>query len=220
MFEQNKLCNPIANIRTVWLRLSGFSRSMKTTVSSDDLRGAAVSEPVVTRTCIGSQKPTCDLVQLVNDAVELRKSVGDGLNDFEFTFLLHRKLPAPADGFSILSFSDGSIILNVPEQDLAKWFSETAWIEPAKEEEARAIAVRYGLNLCEPPDKLSYIVPSPQAHHHLELITRWETVVVAHPLYLKIRLFSVGTDNRVIWTPKTSLPPIAPLTADLVSLYK
>lgn len=191
---------------------------MKTTARLDELPGAIDPEPAAAGN--DSPKLTHGLVRLVNNVVELRKDVGDGLNDFEFTFLLHRKLGAPIDGFSILSFSEGTITLNVPEQDLNKWFSETAWIEPSKEAEARAIAARYGLNLCEPPDKLSYILPSPRAHHHLELVTRWETVVVAHPLYLKIRIFSVGADNRVIWTPKISQPPVAPLTADLVSLYE
>ena len=49
----------------------------------------------------------------------MRESVGEGLNDDEFTrlLLLHEALSSEA-GFSFLSFCDGIVTLSVPPQNL------------------------------------------------------------------------------------------------------
>ena len=48
-------------------------------------------------------RPRREVAALVEEAIALRKSVGDGLNDTEFTQLLLRKFSREADGFAILS---------------------------------------------------------------------------------------------------------------------
>ena len=51
----------------------------------------------------------------------------------------------------------------------------------------------------EPPDVSStFSIPaqdSPEVHHHLEMFSKSEIVVVAHPRYLKIRLFGFATER-------------------------
>jgi len=128
------------------------------------------------------------------DAIRtIRASVGDGLNDNELTrFLRDSALPTEA-GFAFLSFADGFVTLTVPPQDLTSWYPEKGWIVPEKERIARAIAEKYQLSLHEPPDvDSSYVYPRPDSanpHHHLELGNREETAILAHPHYLKVRLF-------------------------------
>jgi hypothetical protein len=154
----------------------------------------------------------------------IRASVGDGLNDDELTRLL-RESPLPVQaGFTFLSFSEGAVTLSVPPQDLDRWYSPTRWIHPEQEQRAKAIADKYGLTLSEPPDlDHSYLHPqaeSPNPHHHIELYRGQQTIVVAHPHYLKIRLYQQsGT------VPGINLHPIAPrfgsaFLEDLSGLYQ
>jgi hypothetical protein len=142
------------------------------------------------------------------------------LNDAEFTELLRRRIPGGPDGFSILCFSDGCLTLSVPDQKLDDWYPKDSWITPKKEEIARMIAEKHGLTFCEPPDKLNYIVLPAEAHHHVELVTRWEAVVVAHPFYLKLRLYSTRSADRSLWTPQASLLAAEDLIRELVALYR
>ncbi len=162
---------------------------------------------------------SCPPLHLLDCVMNLRVSVGDGLNDAEFTQLIRHHFPEDERGFQIFCYSDGCVSFGVPRQNLEDWYPKDRWISPEKEDRARAIAEKYSLTLCEPPDRLGYIVPPPRAHHHLELITRWETVAVLHPLYLKMRLLSSHSANRILWTPKTPLPPPSELMNDLASLY-
>jgi hypothetical protein len=154
----------------------------------------------------------------------LQASVGDGLTDNEVTRLLRESaLPIEA-GFKFLSFSDWFVTLTVPRQELANWYPEKGWIVPEKEGIARAIAKKYELFFFEPPDvNSSALYPqsdSPGPHHHLELNNREETVVVAHPQYLKIRLFkgpsgfvhALGARIPLLLSPE--------LLQDLSFLYK
>jgi hypothetical protein len=153
-----------------------------------------------------------------------RASVGDGLNDNELTRLL-RESPLPVQaGFTFLSFSQGTVTLSVPPQDLDRWYPPTGWIHPDQEHRARAIAEKYGLELTEPPDlDHSFISPqteSPNSHHHIELYRGQQTIVVAHPHYLKIRLYQQSGS-----VPGMNLLPIAPffgsaLLEDLSGLYQ
>jgi hypothetical protein len=153
----------------------------------------------------------------LDQLLQLKSSVGDGLNDHEFTRLALATLPAALTGFSFLCFSDLFVTLAVPPQNLEKWCAPPRWIAEGKEELARKIAEDFHLMVCEPPDQLSYIIAPRDAHHHLEFVTLSETVAVAHPLYIKLRLFSQTTKcfNR----SREVLPPIVPLFREIAQLY-
>lgn len=161
---------------------------------------------------------------LLDRIVAVRASVGDGLNDYEFTRLLQRTaLPTEAD-FVFLSFSDGFATLTVPQQDLANWYPDRGWIVAEKERIARAIAEKHGFSLCEPPDQSSgFLFPRSNpltTHHHLELTNQVETVVVAHPRYLKIRLFGAAPTARHLGNGQVPLRLAPDLLQDLSALYQ
>ena len=168
-----------------------------------------------------SFKPGTHLLEAIR---ALRQSVGDSLNDDEFTrLLLLQAVPPTEAGFAFLSFSDGVVTLSVPQQNLANWYSQKEWIAPEKEKIARAIAEKYGLFLCEPPDQPSNYRfarhDAASVHHHLELCSRQETVVVAHPKYLKIRLYGQALAGRFDPQARTPLPLAPDLLQDLAALY-
>ena len=154
-----------------------------------------------------------------------RESVGDSLNDDELTrlLLLHTELPIEA-GFAFLSFCDGVVTLSVPQQDLAKWYSEKGGIAPEKGKIAKAIANKYQLFLCEPLDLASGFPFSSfekaGAHHHLELATRRETVIIAHPKYLKVRMYCNAVDGSFIMKTKSPVVFGPDLLKDLSVLYR
>lgn len=153
----------------------------------------------------------------------MRASVGDGLNDEELTRLLCEERLTEA-GFGFLNFADGFVTLSVPPQDLANWYPDRGWIALEKERIAKAIAEKHQLSVFEPPDQnTSTLFPPsnpPEIHHHLELSNRWETVVVAHPFYLKVRLFGTKSEflyNLLVHNP---LELRADLLEDLCTLYQ
>lgn len=162
--------------------------------------------------------------QLLDRVRAVRASVGDSLNDVEFTQLV-KQLGLPLEaGFEFLNFSAGFILLAVPQQDLARWYPETGWIVAEKEQIARHIADKHELSFCEPPDETpSCLFPGaepPDLHHHLELSNRWETVVVAHPYYLKVRLFGATSAILYARTAQSPLRLRAELLHDLAALYR
>src|SRR5688572_14844929 len=157
---------------------------------------------------------------LVSAAMHLRCSIGDGLNDFEFTEFIKSRLAPSADGFGILSFSDGCLTISVPPQNSASWYGEKCAIARSKEDAARVIADRHQLTLCEPPDKLVYGSPGPNAHRHLEFANRWNTVAVAHPLYLKLRVCSGGEHHDAPVDSEAAIAQCARLLGDLTVLYR
>jgi hypothetical protein len=151
-------------------------------------------------------------------------NVGAGLSDDEFTRLL-RQTGVPGEaGFAFLSFSDGVVMLSVPEQDLANWYPEEGWIVAEKEGIARVIAEKHGLSLGEPPDEASGFQSarscSANIHHHLELNHGLETIVVAHPGYLKVRLFGSTGASRYLARAKRPLVLGPDLLEDLWALYQ
>jgi len=154
----------------------------------------------------------------------LQASVRDDLDDNEVTRLLRESALPTEAGFRFLSFSDCFVTLTVPRRELVNWYREKGWIVPKKEGIARAIAKKYELSLLEPPDvNSSALYPrpdSPGPHHHLELSNGRETVVVAHPQYLKIRLFS--RPSGFLHTPGARIPLLLSpeLLRDLSFLYK
>lgn len=159
------------------------------------------------------------------DAIRaIREIVGDGLNDIELTrFLRNAALPTEA-GFAFLSFSERFVTLSVPQQDLADWYPEKGWIAPEKERIVRAIAEKYELSFSEPPDQtfglLCSPADSPTLRHHLELTNRWETVIVAHPSYLKVRMLGSTSGSRLLSDQKVPLLFGPELLQDLSALYQ
>jgi len=145
-------------------------------------------------------------------------SVGEGLNDNEFTRLLQQlALPTEA-GFDFLSFSDGMVMLSVPRQESANWYPEQGWISPEKEKIAQMIARKYDLTLVEPPDVTS-ACQTANTRHHLEFNGLWDTAIVAHPQYLKVRLIGTVSGSRLArgaWGP---LGLARGLLKDLSALY-
>lgn len=153
-----------------------------------------------------------------------RESVGDGLNDDELTRLLRQTALPTEAGFSFLSFCSGIVTLSVPHQDLANWHPEKGWIVAEKERLAGAIAEKYGLSLSEPPDESSsFLFPRSEAeniHHHMELRNRWDAIIVAHPNYLKVRMFGASPESRYVWDARTPVLLGPDLLQDLSALYQ
>lgn len=165
---------------------------------------------------VDSQRPK----HLLDCIRAIRVEIGDGLNNEEFTrFLRQAELPVES-GFAFLSFCDRFAMLSVPRQKLADWYPEKGWISPAKEKIAKAIADKYGLSLCEPPDLVDASRDSANPHHHLELSSYQETIIIIHPQFVKIRLFA-ATDLTL-----NALPAFRPLflgphlLEDLSALYQ
>lgn len=166
-------------------------------------------------------KPSTHLLDAIRAT---RESVGDGLNDDELTRLLRQTALPTEAGFAFLSFCSGIVTLSVPHQDLANWYPEQGWVVPEKEKIARAIAGKYGLLLGEPPDEPSSCrFPCSDAantHHHLELRNRWDAIIVAHPNYLKVRMFGASPESRYVWDAKTPVLLGPDLLQDLSALYQ
>jgi hypothetical protein len=158
---------------------------------------------------------------LLETITSLRMAVGDGLNDEELTrFFLQEAFPSE-DGFTFVCLCKGWVTFRVPPQNLVRWYPETGWITPAKEAIARSIAEECGLSLFEPPDeKFSYSPAESDGHHHLEMSHESETVVIAHPRYLKIRLLDSAT-QRPLKLPKDLLGRLAALYLEhFAALYR
>ncbi len=151
---------------------------------------------------------------LLETICHLREQTGDGLEDDELSFLIRkRNLPSEA-GFSFLCLHDGCVTLAVPEQDENAWHpAPRGFISLQKESVAAGVAKKHQLALYEPPDlpSATFAPRASEAHHHIQLADRTETLVIAHPAFLKVRLYS----------SKTKLPiPLSPdLLDDLSALY-
>lgn len=166
-------------------------------------------------------KPNANLLDTIR---AIRMSVGNGLNDDELTRLLRQATLLTEAGFGFLSISGGVVTLSVPQQDLASWHPEKGWITPEKERIARAIAEKHEFSLSEPPDEPSDLrypcFDEAKAHHHLVLSNRWEAIVIAHPYYLKVRMFGARPDSRYVSDAKESLPLAPDLLQNLSALYE
>jgi len=196
------------------------------TTPAQDLNSNAVLQDSYTNTAGGACGKTSSNsgIHLLDVIRAARESVGEGLNDDELTrlLLLDTQLPTEA-GFTFLSFSGGVVTLSVPQQDVAKWYPEKGWVAPEKERVARAIAEKYELSLGEPPDLVSsFRFPNSEqvtVHHHLELATRRETVVIAHPRYLKVRIYRDATDGVFGMGTRNPFELGPELLRDLSALY-
>jgi hypothetical protein len=148
--------------------------------------------------------------------------LGSDLDDNELSlFLRDACLPVEA-GFSFQSFSTGSVTLAVPEQNPAEWYSKESWIAPEKESIATAIARKYRLSLSKPVDGPLHFHPPTGlgAHHHLVLADYRQTVIVAHPLFLKIRLFGKSMEHTYGGNLQFPLPLGHNLLEDISPLYE
>jgi len=148
-------------------------------------------------------------LNLLEKVSSVRATMGDGLNDEELTLLMRQEaLPSEA-GFTFVALCDGWATFRVPPQDPANWYPEKGWIAPKKEVFAKAIAQKCGYSLGEPPDERHL---GSVAHHHLEMSRQGQVVVIAHPRYLKVRLFDAWTKRQL------SLPP--DILEQLATLYR
>jgi len=149
---------------------------------------------------------------LLERIISLRATVGDCLSDDELTRLLREEDLPSEDGFTFVSLCQGYATFRVAPQNLVRWYPERGWIAPAKEAIARSIAEKCGFALFEPPDeKFPFGPADSEGYHHLEMARDSETIVIAHPRYLKIRLFNPETRRPL------SLP--ADLLEQLAALY-
>jgi len=156
-------------------------------------------------------QPTQSLLETIR---RIRARAGDALADDELTFFLQRWDLPEEEGFTFLCFRDGCITLAVPAPDKSSRHPRSAWITPAKERIAADLARKHGLFVCEPPDAPPAFVPSGawETHHHLRLSNRKETIVIAYPEFLKVRLYATGTNLDLHLAPD--------LLKDLSALYK
>lgn len=175
---------------------------------------------------LNSQRPPpiAPPTNLLGAIKTIRAVVGEALNDDELTrFLRESALPTEA-GFAFLIFSKGYVMLSVPHQDPSDWYPRQGWIAPDKERIARAIAKKYELSLYEPMDMTSgfenHHAGSAIFHHHLEFTDGRQTVIVAHPLYLKVCLFGRSSDHRYAWEALCPLPLGPDLLQDVSRLYE
>lgn len=174
-----------------------------------------MNEPSATKANVASE-PCKHLLGTIRT---IRAEVGDGLSDDEFTQLLQQmELPAEA-GFKFLCYCDRFVTLGVPHQNPANWYPEDGWIMPDKERIARAIAEKYGLSLCEPPDMIYPWFRAPKPHHHLQLSNEKEIVIVIHPQYLKVRLFVATSATRSVQSTQKPFH-CEDLLQDLSELYR
>lgn len=143
----------------------------------------------------------------------IREIVGDGLQDEEFNAFVTQKKLRPEAGFGFLCFHNGCVTFSVPRQDDRAWHPVTGWICHRKEELAEGFGKKHKLSVSEPPDtSLLFQLPNNAwMHHHFRFYDRRETIVIAHPEFLKIRLYD--SDKQL------PLPRKPGFLADLSALY-
>lgn len=113
--------------------------------------------------------------------------------------------------------------MSVPPQNSTTWYPEQGRIEAEKERIAWIISEKYGLSVGKPPDEplrcLFQRSERTNCHRHLEFANRWETIIVAHPIFLKVRM--IGTTSGMRYVPKGTGPLLfrPELLQDLSTLY-
>ncbi len=166
---------------------------------------------------------TTQAVHLLDAIKAYKASVGDDLNDDELTRLLLRTAALPDEaGFAFVSYCDRNVTMSVPKQNLADWYpdSNKGWIAQEKEKAAQAIAKKYDLMLCQPPDTHYLSQDCPNPYHHLAFSNKHETIILVHPRYLKIRLFITTDTTRSAKAALRPLPLCTNLLCDLSALYQ
>jgi hypothetical protein len=137
----------------------------------------------------------------------MRNDVGRGLQEDALSdLILLEGGGLSVHGFRFLRLSEGFVVFATPPQDRSKWYRQKGWPCPEKEAAARSIARKYGLEISEPPD--ANMLPGAEPHHHLEFHRAENTLIEAHPKYLKILL------------PDSPVLAEDTLLEDLAALYK
>jgi hypothetical protein len=131
--------------------------------------------------------------------------VGSSLKEDALSDLIHLQGEGIEHGFRFLRLSDGFAVFGTPRQDRSKWYRRKGWLCPDKEATAASIASKYNLEISEPPDV--DLGREDEMHHHCEFYRDGQTMVVAHPSYLKVRI-----------SQRPSLPEET-LLEDLSALY-
>jgi len=186
----------------------------------------------------GVKPPPKQTPSLLETIRRIRARARDALGEDELTFFLQRWDLPEEEGFAFLCFRDGcvtlavptqyqtsritkacefasgSVIFSAPAQDKTSRHPRSEWITPAREKIAAELARKHGLFVCEPPDAPPAFVPSGawETHHHLRLSNRKETIVIAYPEFLKIRLYATGKNLDLHHAPD--------LLKDLSALYR
>jgi hypothetical protein len=149
---------------------------------------------------------------------------GDSVTDDELTELLRQTALPTEAGFAFLRFSDGCVTLAVPPQNVSDWYAQSGSFAPLKRWIARIIAQKHGLSVQETiQDASKPLLPPtevPNVHNHLELNDPSETLVVAHPRFLKVRVFESGLADRDDPDSNKIVPLPPDLLTDLSLLYE
>jgi len=137
------------------------------------------------------EKKECE--NLLEHIRTMRAEVGDELSDNEFTRLMWESKPPKQGGFTFLSFCDRFVMCGVPKQQAESWYDEKGWIKKEKMEAGKKIAEKYEFTISQPPDSKNSTVDNPHPHHHLQLSSPQETMVIIHPRFVKIRLYTIAS---------------------------
>ncbi len=85
------------------------------------------------------------------------------------------------------------------------------------------IPEKYELSIYEPLDKATNVwhpvKPPEVAHHHVEMSDRLQTVIVAHPQYLKVRVLGRSERYRYDWEALGPVHLGPEILQDLSALY-
>jgi hypothetical protein len=159
------------------------------------------------------EKKECE--NLLEHIRTMRVEVGDELSDNEFTRLMWESKPPRQGGFTFLSFCDRFVMCGVPKQNAEGWYDEKGWIKKEKIEVAKKIAEKYHFTFSQPPDSRNPSVENPRPHHHLQLSSPQETMVIIHPHFVKIRLYTIASHTTKVERPLLKCE----LLKDLGELY-
>jgi hypothetical protein len=159
------------------------------------------------------EKRECE--NLLEHIRTMRTEVGDELSDNEFTRLMWESKPPRQDGFTFLSFCDRFVMCGVPKQRTEDWYEEKGWIKKEKIEIAKKIGEKYHFTFSQPPDSKNQSADNPRPHHHLQLSSPQETMVIIHPHFVKIRLYTIASHTTRVERPLQKCE----LLKDLGELY-
>jgi len=156
-----------------------------------------------------------DSNNLLKHIQSLREEAGGEVTDEEFTRLLREaKLPGK-DGFTFLSYCDRFVMFSVPQQEADNWYEEKGWIKKEKLEAAKKIGEKYKFTISQPPDIKNASNDNPNPHHRLQMSNPLEIMVIVHPQFLKIRLYTLASNTSKVERPLKKCE----LMQDLAQLY-
>jgi hypothetical protein len=145
----------------------------------------------------------------------MREEAGGEVNDEEFTRLLREARIPEQDGFTFLSYCDRFVMFTVPHQQADDWYEEKGKIKRDKLEAAKKIGEKYEFIVSQPPDVKNASSDNPNPHHRLQLSNPLETIVIIHPQFLKIRIYTLASNTSKVERPFKKCE----LLKDLAGLY-